>query len=108
MKVFFLHSARGLFHCSKHTAWGLLQVDVEVARGILTRVLGSGDQAEEDEEGQEAAQGGAGRDPDQPSDEEGSSPRASTYALPPVCTYQHIRLFEYAAWSSVCTLTASQ
>ena len=66
---------------------------MEVARGILTRVLGSGDQAEEDEEGQEPAQGGADRDPDQPSDEEGSSPRASTNALPSLCTYPCNRLF---------------
>lgn len=50
---------------------------MEVARGILTRVHNSGEQADEDEEAQERAEA---RNPDQASDEEGSSPRARTYA----------------------------
>ena len=73
----FLSVSRCSWHSQAKEWLGLPQVDVEVARGILTRVLNSGEKQGEDEEAQEQAEG---RDPDQASDEEGSSPKASTYA----------------------------
>lgn len=49
----------------------MTQVDVEVARKVLTYVLD--DIASQREDGEEGAEG---RDPNQASDEEGGSPRA--------------------------------